>query len=126
MSFTYTQPWATSRDYVRFLIADRVSATALYQDEELDALLAEHGGDARMAAAEALEAIAGQYARNAIDWQVTGMRVDRRMAAGAILQRAKQLRDEARKVPFELESVLDEGVDPVTGEDFSNYPDTEP
>src|SRR4029079_7506017 len=103
VSFTYSQPWTAARDYVRFLIPDTVGATALFQDEELDSLLSNWSGDARLAAAEALEALAGLYARNAISYSVTGFSLDRKSVSRALLDRAKALREAALAVPFEFE-----------------------
>lgn len=125
MSFTYTTPWATSRDYVRFLIADTVTTNHQFEDEELDSLLSQWGGDARMAAAEALDALAGLYARGAIRYSVTGFSMDRTETARAMRLHAQELRDEAKNVPFEFESILDEFIDSA-GQDWSNYPDTQP
>lgn len=123
MSFTYSQPWTGARDYVRFLIPDTVGATALFQDEELDSLLSNWSGDARLAAAEALEALAGLYARNAISYSVTGFSLDRKSVSRALLDRAKALREAALAVPFEFESVADHMIDSA-GVDRSNYDNT--
>ena len=124
MSFTYTTPWASTRDYVRFLIGGTTAAVPLFQDEELDSLLLNWDSDGRLAAAEALEALAGEYARNAISYSVTGFSMNRTAIADALLRRAKQLREAALAVPFEFESVLDHFVDSA-GVDWSNYPTSE-
>lgn len=121
MSFTYTMPWATTRDYVRFLVADTDAASPIRQDEELDGALAQWDGDARLAAADVLEAMAGEAARQAISWSVAGVSVNRTQIADILLRRAEALRDAAMKVPFELESVVDQSVDSA-GIDWSNYP----
>lgn len=121
MSFTYNQPWTTTRDYVRYLIQDTVSANALFQDEELDSLLLQWGSDARLAAAEALEALAGLYARNAISYSTTRFTLSRTQIYKALLDRAKALREAAiNGAPFEFESVMDAYVDSA-GIDRSNY-----
>lgn len=120
MSFTYSQPWVTGRDYVRFLISDRVSTNYHYGDEELDTLLLQWSGDARMAAADALDAWAAELSRNAIKYYVTGFGLDRTRTAEFMLKTAKHLREEARKVPFEFESVVDHYMTQY-GEDWSNY-----
>ena len=126
MSFTYTQPWASTRDYVRFLVGDTNAANAVFDDEELDSLVATWSGDARLAAAEALDALAALYARGAIMYQITGssasggFQMDRRKVADALERRAASLRKAAATVPFEFESVLDEHVDSA-GLDWSNY-----
>jgi len=126
VSFTYTQPWASTRDYVRFLVGDTNAANAVFDDEELDSLVATWSGDARLAAAEALDALAALYARGAIMYQITGssasggFQMDRRKVADALERRAASLRKAAATVPFEFESVLDEHVDSA-GLDWSNY-----
>lgn len=124
MSFTYSVTWTGARDYVRFLISDTVAAIAQFQDEELDSLLAQWGGDARMAAASALESWAALLSRNAVKYYVTGFGMDRTRTAEFMLKTAKALREEARSVPFEFESIVDAHTT-VHGEDWSNYPDTE-
>lgn len=125
MSFTYTQPWVTTRDYVRFLVGDTVAANAVFDDEELDSLLGQWAGDARMAAAEALDALAALYARGAIFYKVSGFQMDRRDLAKAIREQAQQLRLQAQSQPFEFESILEDFID-TAGIDFSNYPTTDP
>lgn len=125
MSFTYSLPWSGARDYVRYLIADTVSGSAVFQDEELDGALAKWGGDARLAAAEAMESMARLYARNAISYSVTGFSLNRTQTYRALLEGAKALRDAALQEPFEFESVLDYFVD-TAGVDRSNYENTPP
>jgi hypothetical protein len=123
---TYTQPWATARDFVRFLVQDTDTSAPIWQDEELDSLLSNNGADPRMAAAEALEALAGKYARNAIMYNVgitSGFSLDRRAVPKLLMDRAKALREEALAIPFELESVVDHYVD-AQGIDRSNYYNT--
>ena len=120
MSFTYNQPWTTTRDYVRFLVQDTVAASPLFQDEELDSLLLKWSDDARMAAAEALESLAGLYARHAISYSVTRFTLSRTQIHRALLDRAKALREEALAVPFEFETVADHFID-TAGVDRSNY-----
>lgn len=125
MSFTYTQPWAATLDYVRFLVGDTQSATAVFDDEELTSLLAEWGGDARMAAAEALDALAAKYARGAIKYAVTGFSMDRTKLVDALRMQATALREQAQAQPFEFESILEHFVD-SSGLDWSNYSNTSP
>ena len=71
MSFTYSTPWG-QRDFVRFLVQDTNAANPIFSDEELDSLLLQNNSDARLAAAQAYEALAGLYARNAISYSITG------------------------------------------------------
>jgi hypothetical protein len=120
VSFTYSISWASgSRDYVRFLIGD-TTAPGQFQDEELDALLAQQGNDARMAAAAALDAWATTLSRSAISYSVTGFSMDRRSVAAEMRKMATALRDEALREPYEWESVVDHYVS-LYGEDWSNY-----
>lgn len=126
MSFTYNQPWTESRDYVRFLVGDTVLAKKVFDDEELDGLLLQWTGDARLAAADALDGLAALYARGAIMYQITGssssggFQLDRRQIVAGLMKLAVQLREDAKSVPFEFESVVDHYVD-STGIDYSNY-----
>lgn len=123
MTWTYTTPYTSTRDYVRFLIQDTDSTNQIFQDEELDNLLTQNSSDPRLAAAEALEALAGKYARNAVNWSVTGFSLNRTQVYRALLDRAKTLREEAAQIPFEFESVVDEYID-AYGVDRSNYMNT--
>lgn len=123
MTWTYVTPFATTRDYVRYLIQDTDSTNQIFQDEELDGLLLNNGSDGRLAAAEALEALASKYARGAISYSVTGFSMNRTKIVDALLARAQRLRDDAAQVPFEFDSVLDAYVD-EQGIDRSNYDNT--
>lgn len=123
MSFTYSAAWTGTRDHVRFLIQDTVAATAYFQDEELDALLLAWAGDARLAAAAALEAWAAALSRSAIRYKVTGFEMDRTETVDAMLKAAARLRDEAKAVPYEYESIVDQAITRY-GEDISNYANT--
>jgi hypothetical protein len=125
VSFTYAQPWTSTRDYVRFLIGDTVSLNANFTDEELDSLLIEWSADGRLAAAQALDALASKYARGAIRWAVPGLSVDRTKMVEALREQARSLREDARKQPFEFESVVDEYIDSA-GIDWSNYITSDP
>lgn len=123
MTATYTTPWATYVDAVRFYVSDTDLSAPIWQDEELASLLANNSNDPRLAAAEALDALAAKYARNAIAYAVTGFSLDRRQVADTLRRQASQLRTQAAAIPFEYESVLDHYVD-EQGYDRSNYPTT--
>ena len=123
MSATYTIPWASTRDFVRFQAGDTAMASPIFQDEEYDGLLSARGGDGNLAAADALETLAGLYARQAISWSVPGLNVSRTQIHRALLDRAEALRKAALAVPWEFSSTLDIFYDSA-GRDWSAYPDT--
>ena len=51
MTFTYSgDPSTSTRNYVRFLLSDTVSADALFSDEELNYVISEANDDAFEAA----------------------------------------------------------------------------
>jgi hypothetical protein len=58
MAWTYTLPIATDTDRLRRLLRDTDSTRPLFQDEELEAALADHGGDVLRAAIECCELLA--------------------------------------------------------------------
>lgn len=120
MSFSYNQPWTTTRDYVRFLVGDTLSTNNIYSDEELDSLLLKWSDDARLAAAEAIEAYATQVARGAIRYSVTGFAMDRTKLVDALLATAARLREQAESVPFEFESIVTDYIS-QQGFDYSDY-----
>lgn len=122
MTWTYTTPWG-DRDLVRFLVQDTDASSPIFTDEELDSLLSYNSSDPRLAAASALESLAGKYARSAIRYSIPGLSLDRTMTAQWMLKRAEALRAEAAQIPFEFQSVVDHYVD-EQGFDRSNYPNT--
>jgi len=125
MSATYVTPWVTTRDYMRFQVGDTVVGSAIFSDEEYDGVLAQWGGDGRVAAASMLETLAGLYARNAVSWSVPGLSVNRAQTYRALLDAAAALRKAAVSVPFEFESVVDHFIDSA-GVDRSNYMNSSP
>lgn len=122
MTWTYSAS-SSARDYVRLLVFDTDSTNQIFQDEELDIFLSQNSNDSRLAAAQALEALASKYARSAISYSVTGFSLNRGNVADALLKRAQALREEAKQIPFEFESIADYFVD-EQGVDRSNYPNT--
>jgi hypothetical protein len=123
MTWTYTTSPLGTRDFVRLMVSDTDSTNPIFQDEELDALLSRNSGDPRLAAADALDALANKYAMNAISYSVTGFSMNRTAIAAQLRSQAKQLRDVAMSEPFEFESITDNFID-VQGFDRSNYSDT--
>lgn len=92
MSFTYIL--STEIGKVRLMIPDRVSASAIFSDEEIAAFLALEG-DTRSATALALETIASDEVltlkvMSLLDVSTSGDRV-----AASLLARAKLLREQA-------------------------------
>ncbi|MDI6872145.1 MAG: hypothetical protein QME79_12535 [Bacillota bacterium] len=88
MAFSYNL--ATSVGKVRLRIPDKDEQAPLFQDEELQAFLDANGGDVYLAAAEALETVAGdpqrlqQYERGSVSVQP--------QLSFNLRERAKQLR----------------------------------
>lgn len=68
MSWTYEILLATSRDKLRLLIGDTLSADQQFSDEELDWLLTENGDGLYRTAAAACRALATRYSRYADKW----------------------------------------------------------
>ena len=69
MTFTYTNSPATvRRDRIRRMIGDTVSTDPLLTDEELADFMALHPDDDILCAAEACEAIAAGFARDAVSY----------------------------------------------------------
>lgn len=81
MSWSYTDPTASDRDKVRFLVGDTDSTDEQLQDEELDWLIGENK-NVYAAASEACEALASKYAR-----QVT-------KSVGPLMIQAQQKKDQ--------------------------------
>lgn len=123
MTWTYTTSPAGVRDLVRLYVNDTDSTNQIYQDEELDMFLGQNSGDPRLAAADALDALANKYAMNAISYSVTGFSMNRTAIAAQLRAQAKQLRDVAAAEPFEFESMTDNFID-AQGIDRSNYSNT--
>jgi hypothetical protein len=66
MTFTYSgDPSTSTRNYVRFLLSDTVSADALFSDEELNYVISEANDDAFEAARECAETLIARFAREA-------------------------------------------------------------
>ena len=94
MSATYSgNPASSPRDAVRLLIGDTDVAEALLQDEEIDWLLSRQP-NVELAAADACEAIAAKFARQA-DTTNGDLSVRASQRAEAYRQRAADLRRRA-------------------------------
>lgn len=92
MSFTYVT--TTDIGLVRLRINDRVSATAVFSDEELQAFLTAENGVLRASAA-ALETLAAQAGASSKLIQVMQLKVDNTKKIDGLLALAKAYRDQA-------------------------------
>lgn len=105
MSATYT-PGLAARDNVRLLIADTDVTNAVFEDEELDALLALESSNVLRTAAMALETIASSQVQvlkviRLMDLTTDGASVSRELRARAVALRARA---------DELEAAEDDGA----------------
>lgn len=92
MTFTYAMS-GSDRDMVRFLLTDTKPDGVLFQDEELDALLALESGDVRYAAAQALDTVATNQALLLRSIQTLDIQTDPRAYAAILQENAKRLRE---------------------------------
>lgn len=122
-TYTYQPGSGTIRDRIRQLIPDRVNIKrtppAMFDDNEIAQFYAEDG-DVRLAAASACEVVAMDEAKRQVSVSISsGMSISR-SGANLWLQRAKQLRDEAKKTPWEIIDSMDYDLSPF-GEDNTRY-----
>jgi hypothetical protein len=90
MAFTFNV--ATDVGKVRLLVPDRVSADAVFQDDEVEAFLDLEGGVVRRAAALALETIASDNAMTLKVIKLLDLTTDGAKTSDALLKRADKLR----------------------------------
>ena len=93
MAATYTAG-ASARDNVRLLIADTDASNAVFEDEELDALLVLESSNVLRTAAMALETIASSQVQvlkviRLMDLTTDGASVSRELRARAVALRAR-------------------------------------
>jgi hypothetical protein len=93
MAFTFDL--STSVGKVRLLIPDRVSADALFQDDEIEAFLDLEGAVVRRAVALALEIIASDNAMTLKVIRLLDLTTDGAKTSDALLKRAALLRSQA-------------------------------
>lgn len=93
MAFTFNV--ATDVGKVRLLVPDRVSADAVFQDDEIEAFLDLEGGVVRRAAALALETIASDNAMTLKVIRLLELTTDGAKTSDALLKRAEKLRSQA-------------------------------
>ncbi len=117
MSFTY-EP-GTTRGKVRLLIGDTDGESYLFEDAEVDALLALNP-NVYAAAALGCRAVAGDKAKQAVVVGLAGVDVDRREIAAHYMELARGYEERARTVPVERVDAFDYEVD-AAGVDRSRY-----
>jgi len=123
-TFTYSPGSGQQRDQLRLLIPDRPNPAratpAMFSDQELGEFLT-MGADVFNAAAMACEVVAMDEAKRAISVSITsGMSISRSSTPSFWLNRAKQLRDAAAKVPWEFVDSMSYHID-AYGQDRSSY-----
>jgi len=95
MGWTYTKrPARSARDALRLMIGDTNASDPLLSDEEADYYLGNNGKNVVLAAAEACEALAARFARNAI-FSAADMEQSLASKAESYLKLARQLRGRA-------------------------------
>lgn len=115
MTFTYDlDALDTDLALVRLSIGDTVSATPVFQDEELNAMLAMQGGSWRRAAAVALERIATSQILLLKVITILDVKTDGAAVAKALLAQAQRLRADAATAEDEDGSTF-EVIEMVTG-----------
>jgi len=96
MAFTFDP--TTSRGRVRLLVPDVTAAAYVYEDAEIDAFLAMNDGEVRLAAADAIETIAGNEAMVGKLMSVNGMSTNGASVCNSLVARARALRENAEYV----------------------------
>jgi len=124
-TYTYVPGSGLPRDRVRLMIPDRpvVRANnkppAMFSDQEIADFLAEYG-DPQLAAAGACEVVAMDEAKRQLSVSVSSGFSISRNGAQLWLTKAKQMRESAGKVPWEI--VESASIDITKyGEDNSHY-----
>jgi hypothetical protein len=105
MSATYT-PGLAARDDVRLLIGDTDVSAAVFEDEELDALLVLEGANTYRAAAQALDTMASSQVMLLKVVKVMDVTTDGAKVSQELRSRANGLRTRAD----ELEAAEDDGA----------------
>lgn len=91
--FTYNPAEPQDRDRIRLLISDVDEDTAVFSDEEIDLFLSMEG-TVRLAAAQALDAIADNEALCSKVIRTQDLQTDGAKLADALRKRAQSLRDQ--------------------------------
>lgn len=99
MTFTYDP--STSRGKVRLYIPDRIEASAVFNDDEIDAFLGVYSGEPGaiyLAAADALEVIATDEALVLKVINSNGISTNGASLANSLLQRSARLREKGEAI----------------------------
>ena len=91
MAYTY-EP-TTDRGKVRLLVGDRVTANAIFDDEEIDTFLTMQDGNVNHAAALALESAAGDPTKLGIMFRTLNFTKDTKGVVSDLLKKAERLRN---------------------------------
>lgn len=127
MAFTYTAGSGTSRDKLRDLLGDNTEASYIWEDAELDTYLSVNDGNLFLAAASACRTLALTKAQSAVMYRLAEtLRVDKRDIPKILLQMARDYTHQAESGSSAAEyfDVAQINIDPLTGDDNSEYVDT--
>lgn len=108
MAFTFDV--TTDVGKVRLLIPDRVAGEPIFEDEEIEAILALEDDNVRRAAAMALETIASDQAYTLKAITSLGLTTNGPAVAKSLLDRADKLRSQADKADADAEAAEDGGL----------------
>jgi len=109
MAFTYDI--STSIGKVRLITGDKIEATPVFTDEEIQVFLTDNSNSVNLAAATLLEAWAASYSAN-VDSEKIGDYSYTQKIVDKMLSLAKQLRETAAETPYLTWAEMD-----LTGED---------
>lgn len=102
-----TYDLSTDRGKVRLIIGDTDTANALFQDEELDAFLGLEGGDVRLAAAQALDAMASSETMIQKAIRLMDLSTDGPAVARQLREHARELRRQVAEGSGDMEGLFD-------------------
>lgn len=120
MTFTYsTSDLSTPLARVRLEIGDTTSATALFQDEEINVKLAERGDDVLLTAADLCDILARRFARD-FDFATDGQSFSRSQKSKMYAEMAASLRSRASGVQSIATTRVDGFSDDIDNESVDN------
>lgn len=106
MTFTFDP--TTSRGRVRLLVPDAVTPGHMFEDAEIDAYLAMNDDEVRLAAADAIETIAGSNAMVGKLISVNGLSANGAFVCNSLMARARTLRETATEYVGIASAAVDE------------------